>query len=275
MTGRSTSTVLLVGVLCTLSGYVLGSGTEDFDIQRCAAVPVAPYFPVSDINTLDTSEACFIRASEVGDSINEYFLVDVSSSPSLRSLFPQAIHLRSRQIKSTPSLRGKPLLIVSEPYKRYSMAKLCHELIESGFLTPKILLNDIPVTPGAKSIGSVSPEDFLVEVSNFGAVVIASDQEVADQLDSLGLPAWLPEKGLKSQFVYRAISEYSLDGYLPVFVVGESVAGGKVELVAGEKLVNSIFLVSGGIESIERSLNVRALSAIKRNNNQKVSSCVR
>ena len=276
MTGRFTSRLFIVGVLCVFSGYVSGeSGEEALAVTQCAAEPDGSYFSSVASKSSNTSEICFVRANEVIDAIDKFQIVDVAAGPARRFSQFDSIRLPSWQIKSTSSLRHKPLLILAEPYKRHAMANLCSELIQSGFHNPKILLDYLPTDEKINSIELVSAEDFIVEVSNFGAVVIALEQKVATDLRSLGLPTLLAEAGrdLKSQL--GAARSYSLNGYLPVFLVGDAHAGDRLSDLNAEEAVGPIFIVSGGIESIKSALTASALNAIQRSSVGKVSSCVR
>lgn len=154
-------------------------------------------------------------------------------------------------------------------------ARLCKELIQSGFENPKILLGNISadINGDARRWTAASAEDFIEEVSQFGAVTIAATEGIYRDLQALGIPAVNPGNGDLAQAVRSAAVSYSLNGYLPIFVVGASELEAGLQRMLQEKLAGQAFLVSGGIEAVSRALNTGALISAKRLGLHGASSC--
>ena len=274
MTGRFTSTFFVAGVLCLFSGCVFGSGVSDEGVEHCAAVPASQYASLVSATTSNISESCFVRASDVSENLDRYLVVNVSNRSISLSPTSPSVRMSDRQLKLRNALKRQPLLIIDKPHKRYSLARLCWELIQGDFRNPKILIGGIPGSPYIRNLAEVSPEEFIVEVSNFGAVVIALGQNVADQLSALGLPALVVEGDVGLGTQLATAESYSINGYLPIFLVGDSSLNNEVyKAIDTEKRSVTVFSVAGGIEGVQKAINVSALNTVNRNSDSLVSSC--
>ena len=265
----------MLWLLCFFGGYAhrLNAQVEHVESERCVAEPGLNYFTPLNLADEQTSELCFIRLSEIDGDADQYLRINVTSRSTASLASTNAIHLPAWQVKTKPYLKKKPLLIYAEPYKRHLLAKLCNELIQNGFQNPKILLGDNLAENGSRQSTSVPVDDFIVEISNFGAVTIASNQKVASELAALGIPAITADANLKVA-VRNAVVDYSLNGFLPVFLVGESKVEVELIQLLSENPTSPAFVVSGGIESISRALKTSALSSVKRFKKHGVPSCV-
>ncbi|MGL6160941.1 hypothetical protein [Microbulbifer sp.] len=275
MTGSFTSAISTFGLLCVFWGYAhgLNAQTSDIESEHCVAEPGVSYFTPLNPASAQTSELCFIRLGEVNDKTNQYLLIDTGAQPRTSHTVSSAIRLPQRQIKTKLFLKNKPLLIFAEPHKRHSLAKLCKDLIQTGFQNPKILIGRISEKDSENWSATVPVDEFIVEVRNFGAVTIATDQTVASELIALGIPAIAAEGSDLKAAVRSATVNYSLSGYLPVFIVGDQEDDTGLVTLLSEKPISRAFVVSGGIERIKRTLKTTALSAAKRLGLHGVSNC--
>ncbi|MFC6634928.1 hypothetical protein [Microbulbifer taiwanensis] len=275
MTGRFTSVIRTIGLLCVIGGYAhwLGAQTPETESGHCAAELDAGYFTPLIPTSAQTSELCFAQSGEF-DGAEQFLLIDVAAQPRSYPSVSNAIHLSDWQVKTKFFLKNKPLLIVAEPYKRHPLARLCNELIQNGFQHPKILIGSSATNNGERRSAIAPVDDFIVEVSNFGVVTVATNRKVADELAALGIPAVAVESGSNLKAAVRdATINYSLNGYLPVFIVGKLEDELDLEKRLNEAPVNEAFVVSGGIEGIKAALKTSALSAAKRLHPVGVSSC--
>ncbi|MCX2784375.1 hypothetical protein OQJ46_15375 [Microbulbifer thermotolerans] len=273
MTGTFTSVIRGFGLLCVFWGfsYCLSAKAAEAEADYCSADASGNYFtPLAPVRA-ETSELCFTHSEEI-KSVENLVLADVAVQPQFHDPALNVIHLSGRQLKTKVFLKNKPLLIVAEPYKRHSMAKLCKELIQGGFQSPKILIGgDIA---GSDTVSIVSVEDFIVEVSNFGAVTVATSRQVAKELSVLGIASVAVEENLQlAPVVHKAALDYSINGYLPVFLVGRKSEEAKLKLQLESEPLSDVYLVSGGIEQIKSALKMSSLNAVKRQGLGGVSSC--
>ncbi|AMX03082.1 hypothetical protein A3224_11345 [Microbulbifer thermotolerans] len=260
-------------MLCVFWGfsYCLSAKAAEAEADYCSADASGNYFtPLAPVRA-ETSELCFTHSEEI-KSVENLVLADVAVQPQFHDPALNVIHLSGRQLKTKVFLKNKPLLIVAEPYKRHSMAKLCKELIQGGFQSPKILIGgDIA---GSDTVSIVSVEDFIVEVSNFGAVTVATSRQVAKELSVLGIASVAVEENLQlAPVVHKAALDYSINGYFPVFVVGRKSEEAKLKLQLEGEPLSDVYLVSGGIEQVKSALKMSALRAVKRQGLDGVSSC--
>ncbi|WP_193165207.1 hypothetical protein [Microbulbifer hainanensis] len=275
MRGRITSVICVAGLLWFFGGASgwLAAQASDIESEQCVVDPAVSYFtPILSTST-QTSELCFVRPSEI-QSFDRFVIVDTSAQSPLQNSALHTISLPDWQIKTKFFLKNKPILIVAEPYKRYALAKLCRELIQSGFQSPKILIDNDFRGAGKDLSADVPVEEFIVETSKFGAVTIAVDRQVAEEMAALGIPTINAGSagGIKSA-VREAEVNHSLNGYLPVFVVGKSGSEEELQNLLNGEPVSQAFVVSGGVESIKRVLKSSALSANKRLHPNGVSIC--
>ncbi|MCQ3829660.1 hypothetical protein HXX02_09395 [Microbulbifer elongatus] len=276
MTGRFTSTFSVAWVICLFSELVFGKAASYSGVEHCVAAPTSQYASFVSETASNVSESCFVRESDISGNIDRYLVVDLSNSSIPLPPASRSVRMSGRQLKLRHALKRQPLLIVDEPHKRYSLAKFCSELIQDGFQNPKILIGDTSSTRYNQNFEMVSPEEFIVEASNFGAVVIALGRKVANQLEGLGLSALIVEGSIGIDAQLAAAEDYSINGYLPVFLVGDSTLSTEAyEKLAGNKYSVMFFPVAGGIEGVQSAVNIRALNAVSRDNDSVVSSCAR
>ncbi|MFV8781662.1 hypothetical protein ACNKU7_04490 [Microbulbifer sp. SA54] len=208
------------------------------------------------VNDASISEECFVPVAELKGS---FTYVDVSLNP-VRELFPSSsLHVPIRRVKTNQFLKDSKIVIGAESYKRFELAKLCQELVQSGFKDPIIVVwnpSDISSHPPV----SVSPDHFLVEAQRFGAVTIVPSKSVSDQLQKAGITAVYPDEGVSlEQLIRQSIEFSSLNRYLPVFYVEDT--GTHIFSADDYKAVH---VVEGGLQSVITALEVRSESALKR-----------
>ena len=255
-----------VYIFAFLGFQALGSEVTGKDSNGlCAAKPTDAVYSSSVSIDATLSEACFVPFERL---TGKYSYVNVSAESRLRILPDSALSLPIHQVKSKQFLKTERLLIAAEPFKRFELAKLCRELIQRGFQNPNIVIWS-PVEFQGRGSLDVPAQDFLVEVLNFGAVVIASDKSVADQLRSLDISAFYPgeQENLKT-LLQKIAPKYSANGYLPTFYVRSSTAEN-----AYANTAFPVYTVIGGLKAVRSAFDLSVLNALKQRSDKFRGSC--
>lgn len=258
---------IAVYLLFVFGGRAVNSGeVADVESQSyCNAEPSEARYGAFVANDTSVSEICFVDYSEIQ---TEHIPINVSDNLRSAVIPVDSIRMPVHQVKAASFLKDKSILIAAEPYKRFQLARLCHELMEAGFENPKIALWS--PKPGPDSSELIVPaDDFLVEAINFGAVTIALDEKVSDELNSLGIASVYPkgEESLDS-LLQSASSLYGLSGYLPVFLVGYRDTQPLRSIGSPP-----VYMVRGGVEEIKTTLSVAALNTIKNSKKDYRGNC--
>ena len=261
-------TSFAASVFAFLGFQALGSEVVDKEGKSlCAAESAEAVY--SSFIAIDTtlSEICFVPFKQL---TGNYSYVDVSAKSRLPILPDSSISLPIHQVKSKGFLKNERLLIAAEPYKRFELAKLCRELVQRGFQAPNIVIWTPDENSHPRSF-YVSAEDFLVEVLNFGAVVVASSKHVADQLQRFGISAFYPDENLGlNALLDKAASQYSVNGYLPAFYV---VDGAPEEVAVHRR--TPVYTVIEGLQGIRAAFESSVVNAIKQDGNDFRGACAR
>ncbi|MEX2961792.1 hypothetical protein [Microbulbifer sp. TYP-18] len=224
--------------------------------------------------TENTSELCFTRFNELSAGLAKIIPVNISAVPVRNGHEQRILNIPRQQLKTKQFLKQRPLLIFSAPHERYALAQLCHELIREGFELPKILIGERPSRFAQVDHAPVKAEDFLVELSHFGAITIASNEEIAQALAELGIPAIQGDSNSNEAMMARsAHTNHSLNGYLPVFLVTESAREQGVQSQLQQALPNEAFVVAGGVSAIRSALKNGAAGAVKRMSPEEMPAC--
>ncbi|MFA0810694.1 hypothetical protein [Microbulbifer epialgicus] len=282
MTGSFTSIIRMVGLLVVfcVSKHALSTEVLAVEGERCIAAPSADAFTRKHEVSPHTSELCFTRLEELTGTLEQLVLIDVASGANRGQIGGQSggekspLAITPRQLKTKHFLKRKSLLLLSEPYKRHSMAQLCQELVQSGFENPKILIGKRPQGLFQEAHLSVSANDYLVELSHFGVVTVAANSSITQELTQLGIPVISNQTDQDLETTVRnAFISYSLNGYLPIFIVGETEQEKRLEKQLRRKFTEDVFVVTGGVEAIKRALRNGALGAVKRAGLDGVPGC--
>ncbi|MEW5249964.1 hypothetical protein [Microbulbifer discodermiae] len=261
-------------VLFTLSQNTLGSQTITADAEHCMAQESKSGLTLIEGTTENTSELCFTRFNELSAGLAQIIPVHISAVPLRNGREQRILNIPRQQLKTKQFLKQRPLLIFSAPHERYALAQLCHELIRAGFELPKILIGERPNRFAQVDHAPVKAEDFLVELSHFGAITIASNEEIAQALAELGIPAIQGEiNSTEAMMARSAHTNYSLNGYLPVFLVTESAREQGVQSQLRQSLPDEAFVVAGGVSAIRGALKNSAAGAVKRMSPEEMPGC--
>ncbi|AWF80168.1 hypothetical protein BTJ40_04675 [Microbulbifer sp. A4B17] len=257
----------MIGLLifCFSSHFVLGEDVFAEDNDRCIVAHDRKLLTGIYEASKNTSELCFVRNEELVGTLDQFILVDTSKNLTDQYVRKDILSITASKIKTKKFLESKSLLVFSEPHKRHSLAKLCQELVNSGFEKPRILIGKRPKKLPELKSNLVSANDYLVEFSHFGVVTLATTPRVAMELANLGVPVVPHQEGVNlNTKVRNAFINYSLNGYLPIFVVAED---GQEQSIAKELKLgfkDEVFVVAGGLSALKNAVRNSVLGAAKR-----------
>ncbi|WNZ57308.1 hypothetical protein QT397_08210 [Microbulbifer sp. MKSA007] len=278
MTGCYRLGIQLIGLLIFFFGSQLAVAIDESadDHHRCISLPDRQSFTGIYGVAKNTSELCFARSEELTGTLDQFILIDVSEKLPDQNVPQDILSITTSRVKTKKFLKSKAILVFSEPHKRHSLAKLCQELVSSGFEKPKVLIGKRPEELSQAKTTIVSPNDYLVEFSHFGAVTLAATHSIGEELVNMGISV-VPhqvDEDLNTR-IRSAFISYSLNGYLPIFVVAEDGQEQRIAKKLKLGFKGEAFVIAGGLSALKNAVRNSALGAAKRAGVDGMPGCAR
>jgi len=280
----SFSFFISIGIACLMSAAVLAAeldtDTEKNITNFCRATQeyLAKTADTHEDYLVDLDFSCLTNLPLISSDLSSYQLIDTRLVRELDISLSDAWKIPVTQLKTKAFLKERRLLLIGEGFNRVQAASDCAVLRSAGFDNVKILVGGVDTWRIAKrnrrlpvntSIKTVSAQQVLHEYHNNKVVLIATTQEIAENLSKLGLDYHLLESDYTAEKITDIVVTNTGDGFYPAVVVGDE----KFANLTFKNPLPNLYELVGGVESLSQQVKNNMLTNHRRSSVPKRFVC--